>query len=417
MKRKKLNLESDFTQLLAKLDKDVKNVCLLAGSKGGWRQRIAWNPCDSYVLPPSEIPDDDSLHDFITYHGSKQHLIIGFINYNLGQLLHGINPKAEGSLELPSMAIFAFENYLENKGNEVFAFYEDVGFIDTINSLDKIKIASRNPLSLPDFKESWNRQSYHEAFEKVKRYIYDGVVYQLNLTHRLDAVYKGSSRDLFPVLASRDAGKMSAYIEGPGFDIISMSPERFIRTDGKLIETAPIKGTRRRGKNKSEDAKNYRELLDDEKEKAELNMITDLLRNDLGKVCAPGSVKLKKHREIEKMRGVMHTFSLIKGLLRDDISPLGALLSMFPGGSITGCPKKKAIEIIDDLEDTARDAYCGSIFAIDPKGNLDSSILIRTITRKDDRLALPVGGGIVYDSDEKKEYQESLDKAESLIRN
>jgi anthranilate/para-aminobenzoate synthase component I len=416
MKRKKLNFESDFTKLLSKLDEGVKNVCLLAGSKGGWRQRIAWDPCDSYVLPPSEIPNS-SLNDFITYHGSKQHLIVGFINYNLGQLLHGINPKARGSFELPSMVIFAFENYLEKKGNEVFAFYEDAGFIDSVNGLDKIKVASKNPLPMPNFKESWNRQSYHEAFEKVKGCIYDGLVYQLNLTHRLDAVYKGSSRDLFPVLASRDAGKMSAYVEGPGFDLISMSPERFIRTDDKLIETAPIKGTRRRGKNKSEDARNYRELINDDKEKAELNMITDLLRNDLGKVCAPGSVKLEKHREIEKMRGVMHTFSLIRGLLRDDISPLGALLSMFPGGSITGCPKKKAMEIIDELEDTARDAYCGSIFTLDRKSNLDSSILIRTITRKSDRLAFPVGGGIVYDSDERREYQESLDKADSLIRN
>ena len=347
----------------------------------------------------------------------REHLIVGFINYNLGHFLHGINPKLKDSLELPGMVIFAYDNYLEKIGDDNFALYEDAGFIEDVNELDKKKLPDKTSLPLLKFKQEWSRHVYHDAFKKIKSYIYDGVVYQLNLTHRLKAEYYGSSRELFPALAKRDSGKMSAYLEGTDFEIISMSPERFIRTDSSLIETAPIKGTRRRGKDKSEDVKNYRELLSDGKEKAELNMITDLLRNDLGKVCSPGSVTVEKERAVEKMKGVMHTFSLIKGFLRDDVSPIKALLSMFPGGSITGCPKKKAMEIIDELEEAARDAYCGSIFVIDKKGDLDSSILIRTVTRKGNWLTLPVGGGIVYDSEEQKEYQESLDKADSLIKN
>ncbi|HEX5456607.1 MAG TPA: anthranilate synthase component I family protein [Candidatus Saccharimonadales bacterium] len=416
MKKRKVSLRTGFVEFLSRLGPDAKNISLLAGSEDGWRQRIAWNPCDSYVLEPLETPEDN-FFDFISYHSSKRHLIVGFINYNLGHLLHGIKTKAKDSLELPNMTVCAYDNYLEKNGNEVFAFYQDARFIDHVKDLDKTEMRVNTSLHMPKFKVKWDRHEYHKAFEKVRSYIYNGVVYQLNLTHRLDAEFEGNSRDLFRALSERDAGKMSAYVEAPGFELISMSPERFIRTDKSLLETAPIKGTRRRGKNAAEDADNYRKLLSDEKEKAELNMITDLLRNDLGKVCTPGSVTVKKQREVEKMKGVMHTFSLVQGSLKKGVSPIEALLSMFPGGSITGCPKKKAIEIIDELEYTARDAYCGNIFVVDERGDVDSSILIRTVTRKGNRLTLPVGGGIVYDSDEQKEYQESLDKADALIRN
>lgn len=410
MKKREIGLEISFTELLSKLGHEAENVCLLLGSKDGWKQRMAWNPCDSYTLEATKKPDD-RLFDFISNHHSKGHLIVGFIDYNVGLILHGINPKSKDSLGLPGMVVFAYKNYLEKNGNEVHAFYEDEGFEGYVENLDRNSKELEPPSLLPVFKKNWDKPAYHKAFEKVKKYIYDGVVYQLNLTHRLDAEYEGSPRNLFGAMSENDAGKMSAYLEGAGFELISMSPERFIRTDGRFIETMPIKGTRRRGKNTSEDNKNYQDLLSDEKEKAELNMITDLLRNDLGKVCEPGSVKVKGRRKVEKMKGVMHTFSLIAGSLKKNISPMEAMLSMFPGGSITGCPKKKAMELIDELEDTARDAYCGNIFAIDSRGDLDSSILIRTVIKKGKRLSLPVGGGIVYDSIEQKEYQESLDKS------
>jgi para-aminobenzoate synthetase component 1 len=144
-------------------------------------------------------------------------------------------------------------------------------------------------------------------------------------------------------------------------------------------------------------------------------MITDLLRNDLAKVSRPGSVKIIEKRSIQKLTSVIHTYSKISAKLNENVSPIEALISMFPGGSVTGCPKKRAMEIIDELEPISRSAYCGSMVCISPDGNLDSSILIRTIIKKGSRLVLPVGGGIVFDSNQENEYQETLDKAASII--
>ena len=206
----------------------------------------------------------------------------------------------------------------------------------------------------------------------------------------------------------------AVYIEGDGFEILSASLERFIKIcDGKII-TQPVKGTRPRGRNKEEDKKFVKELLDSEKETAELNMITDLLRNDVGKISKIGTVKLEANRLIQKCPTVWHAYSKITGEVA--VEPVEALITMFPGGSITGCPKKRAIEIIDELEPYTRGIYTGAIGHIEKNGNLDFNIAIRTIIKKEDKLYLQVGGGIVIDSTEKAEFKETIDKAMSFMK-
>lgn len=414
MKRQKIGTAIDFKDLLLRLGKDAKNVCLMTGGEEGWTHRMAWNPCGTYAIAANK-GIEDSLFKFINKHQSERHLIVGFVKYDLGYSLHRLKPTREDTFGLPNVVLFAYDNYLEKSGDETFANYGNPGFHDHVSlALERTPDVKR--IAAPMFTLKQDREDYHKAFEKIRSYIYEGVIYQINLTQRLTAEYPGDPRVLFADLGARNSGRMIAYMEAGGFELLSLSPERFIRTKGRIIETAPIKGTRYRGKTSAEEKYNEKELLASAKEEAELNMITDLLRNDLGKVCSPGTVKIEKHREIDKLVSVMHTYSQISGRLAENVSPVVALLSMFPGGSVTGCPKRKAMELIDGLEESTRGAYCGSMFVIDGSGNLDSNILIRTVVKKDSTLELSGGGGIVYDSVEEEEYQECLDKLEPIIR-
>ena len=207
----------------------------------------------------------------------------------------------------------------------------------------------------------------------------------------------------------------AAYIEGDGFEILSASPERFVKIRGRAIETCPIKGTRARGRTREEDERLKQELLTNVKERAELDMITDLLRNDIGKVCSFGSVKVCDRRLLSSCQTVWHTYSRIRGQLRDTVEPVYALISMLPGGSVTGCPKKRSLEIIDELEPYTRSVYCGAIGYIEPNGDIDFNIAIRTIIKKGKKVYLSVGGGVVYDSDCEAEFRETLEKAKSFL--
>ncbi len=246
------------------------------------------------------------------------------------------------------------------------------------------------------------------------RHIVDGDVYELNLTQNLETDFTGSGSDLFYHLAKKNPAPMSAYLAGDDFEIISCSPERFLRLREKKLETFPIKGTISRGTDIASDTANERALLASEKEQAELNMVTDLLRNDLGIVSQLGSVRVEARRETMVLPSVIHTYSHISSQIRSDISSFEAFLAMFPGGSITGCPKKRAMEIIDEIELMPRKVYTGCIGYLSFCGNMDFSIAIRTLVREGSRLTLGVGGGIVADSAMNSEYEETLAKARAF---
>lgn len=401
------------TDLLQRLN-GVKCVSLLTGTEqDSWTSTIAWDPLETFSA--YECNRDDQLESFIEKNNSKGRLCIGYVSYDYGYCIQGVKKTKSNSQNLPYIFFCAYQEYVVQESDGWKVVYKNSEF------LDKFKlILDSNPQTNDRkdivFETTSTGGEYAKLFNKTKEYIKKGHIYQLNLAHNLEAASGQNARMIFSDLASNNMAKMMSYFEGPDFEIMSISPERFISTNGKHIETFPIKGTRARRNADDKNNKAIAELMTNQKELSELNMITDLLRNDLGKVCEAGSVRVEKERDIQILSNVIHTFSKIAGRLKDEISPTRALLSMFPGGSITGCPKKRAMEIIDELEPESRGIYCGCMVVIDPQKNLDSSILIRTIIKKGKKMILPVGGGIVFDSKLSHEYKETLDKATSLQR-
>ncbi len=267
-----------------------------------------------------------------------------------------------------------------------------------------------------EMRSNFSQKRYIEAIEKIKDYIVKGDVYQVNLSQRFEIDYRGCEFHLFKKLFELNPAPFFAYINAHNYKILSTSPERFLYQRGEYIETRPIKGTRPRGKTEKEDQLMKRELMDSKKDDAELSMIVDLLRNDIGKICRPGSVKVKEHKRIEKYENVYHLVSIITGRLKQGILAGDIIEATFPGGSITGCPKIRAMEIIDEIEPHTRGVYTGSIGYISFHHTLDLSIAIRTAVAYQNRLTLSVGGGIVFDSDPSLEYEETLHKGKSFIK-
>jgi para-aminobenzoate synthetase component I len=261
----------------------------------------------------------------------------------------------------------------------------------------------------------FTRNEYMHAVDAIRDYIVRGHVYQVNMSQRFEASFTGNAFALFTALFARNPAPFFAYINAGDHHIVSTSPERFIEVRGKCVETRPIKGTRPRGATPGEDLERRDHLLSSRKDDAELSMIVDLLRNDIGKVCRAGSVKVREHKRIEAYENVYHLVSVIDGVLDDDKDAVDLIRATFPGGSITGCPKIRSMEIIDELEPVRRHIYTGSIGYIGFHDAMDLSIAIRTAIIKDDRLVFSVGGGVVYDSDPADEYEETLHKGKTLM--
>src|SRR5207248_2756933 len=247
-------------------------------------------------------------------------------------------------------------------------------------------------------------------------YIHAGDCFQVNLAQRLLLPAPPSPVDVYRRLRERNAATFAGYFDLGDFVIASASPERFLRVERGMVETRPIKGTRPRGATPAQDKVRAEELLDSAKDRAENVMIVDLLRNDLGRVCRYGSVRVPALCRLESYRFVHHLVSEVRGQLREGLGPVDLLRAAFPGGSVTGAPKIRAMEIIAELEPTARGAYCGSFGYLGFDGSMDTSILIRTFTAGRGWLQFPVGGGIVADSVPEREYEETWDKAEGLLR-
>ena len=280
-----------------------------------------------------------------------------------------------------------------------------------------LKIAPQNPLpGFPGVTSNFDRAGYEEAVSKVVEYIRAGDCYQVNLSQRLLAPLREHPLDLYGRLRKLNPAPFAAYFDLGDFQILSASPERFLKVENGEVETRPIKGTRPRGRTPEEDAALIADLISNPKDRAENVMIVDLLRNDLGRVCEYGSVRVPTVCEIETFQYVHHLVSEVRGKLRPECGPLDLLRAAFPGGSVTGAPKVRAMEIIAELEPTARGPYCGSLGFIGFDGTMDTNILIRTFTAGGGWLQFPVGGGIVADSDPHREYEETLHKAAGLLR-
>jgi para-aminobenzoate synthetase component 1 len=269
---------------------------------------------------------------------------------------------------------------------------------------------------LEPLKSSFSCAAYLAAVRRAIDYVHAGDCFQVNLAQRLLYPAEEPAAALYLRLRQRNAAPFAVYFDLGEFQIASASPERFACvTDGEVV-TRPIKGTRPRGNTPAEDQARAAELRASAKDRAENIMIVDLLRNDLGRVCRYGSVKVASLCELESYRYVHHLVSEVRGRLRPGLGPIDFLRAAFPGGSVTGAPKIRAMEIIAELEQTARGPYCGCLGYIGFDGAMDSSILIRTFTQGRGWIQFPVGGGIVADSSPEREYEETWHKAEGLLR-
>jgi para-aminobenzoate synthetase component I len=264
-------------------------------------------------------------------------------------------------------------------------------------------------------RSNFTREEYVAAVSRVRDYIAAGDVFQVNLAQRFEADLAVHPYELYRRLRRINPAPFASYLNFPGVTVVSASPERFLRVQGDLVETRPVKGTRPRGRDPIEDRRLAEELVESAKDRAENVMIVDLERNDLGRVCRYGTVRVSELALLETFPTVFHLTSTISGRLRPDRSNIDLLKATFPGGSVTGAPKVRAMEIIDELEPTRRAVYTGALGYMSFDGHMDLSIVIRTILIKNGRAYFQVGGGITYDSDPEAEYVETMDKARAII--
>jgi len=357
---------------------------------------------------------------------------VGFFSYDLNSFIENV-PAAVDDISLPLIRLCFYDEVIcfdhlqncfylfaielpqdEKSGEEKITYLEDI-LNQAADIKDTIVSKTCDEFDLNDFQSSMTKDYYLDAIAKTKKYIYDGDVYQINFSQRFSADFNCEPYKLFLWQNKFNPSPYSAYIDAGSYQIVSASPELFININKGIITTCPIKGTRPRTYNKTVDEKNYKDLVENEKEKAELDMIIDLERNDLGRICDYGSIKVTKRRDIETFSTVFHAVSTIQGKLRKDIDFVDCLKAIFPGGSITGAPKISAMKIISQLEPTARGLYTGSIGWFDLKGNACLNIAIRTIIIKDNTAFAQTGGGIVADSDAQSEWNETLIKAKALL--
>lgn len=350
---------------------------------------------------------------------------IGYISYDTGRILEELPDTSNEDFNISDMRFIFYKNIiifdLENNKQYITSisnhgYNEELDYLEEKMSLATI-IKEQNFKSInKNFKSNFEKEDYKKAITKLKNYIVNGDVYIANMTQRFYTENEEDSFEIYKKLRTINKAPFSAYMNFEDFQVISSSPERFIEINKGKVVTRPIKGTRPRGKNEEEDIKNSLELINSEKDRAELLMVVDLERNDLSKVCKPHSVKVTELFKLEKYATVFHLVSTVEGRLKDNVSSVKCIKECFPGGSITGTPKIRAMEIIEELEGLKRNLYTGSIGYFDFRGNADFNIAIRTIIKKENRAYFGVGGGITYDSIEEDEYNETLDKARALMR-
>lgn len=355
---------------------------------------------------------------------------IGYFGYDLARRIERLPSRATAGERIPDMAIGIYDWAVVVDHLERRAWLVGQGR-DTETDIKWNALVSRLSNPAPErarvpfrvtsgVTSSHTRESYGRAFRRIQQYIRDGDCYQVNLAQRFQAQAQGDPWLAYQALRVINPAPYSAYLATPYAHILSSSPERFLRVhhfDGSgNVETKPIKGTRPRAGHPRLDAQLAEELRVSEKDRAENVMIVDLLRNDLSKNCELGSVRVPRLFEVESYATVHHLVSTVTGKLRAGRDAIDLLRGSFPGGSITGAPKLRAMEILDEVERYRRGVYCGAIGYIGYDGNMDTNIAIRTLTLSHGTARFWAGGGIIADSEAESEYQESFDKARALLR-
>lgn len=351
---------------------------------------------------------------------------MGYFAYDLGRRIERLPEIALRDIDLPDMAIGIYDwavvvdhhlrrAWLVGQGRDprTHAEWESLRALFSGNE----PLAAHGEFQvLSGVRSNMDRRRYAQAFERVKHYIREGDCYQVNLAQRFTAHVGGDPWLAYLRLRHANPAPYAAFMNLPGGAVLSSSPERFLKVEGDRVETKPIKGTRPRAVAGYEDLAVAEALINSEKDRAENLMIVDLLRNDLGKSCAVGSIAVPKLFALESFATVHHLVSTITGKLAEGRDALDLLRGCFPGGSITGAPKLRAMEIIEELEPHRRSVYCGAIGYLGFDGNMDTNIAIRTLVYHDRRMHFWAGGGIVWDSELDSEYQECFDKAAGMLK-
>ncbi|MCA0937064.1 aminodeoxychorismate synthase component I [Vibrio alginolyticus] len=341
---------------------------------------------------------------------------LGYFSYDLGRRVETMPELAEKDLQTADMAVGLYEwaFVVDHKLKKAVMVGQNIAQVwDWFNEQIERKDAEFSLTG--SWQSNMTQESYASRFDCVQNYLLSGDCYQINLAQRFNAPYTGSEWQAYLKLESANQAPFSAFIRMPESSILSISPERFLELKDRVIETKPIKGTRPRSLDAEQDEANAYDLQTAEKDQAENLMIVDLLRNDIGRVASPGSVHVPKLFDIESFPAVHHLVSTIRADLDKQYSPTDLLRACFPGGSITGAPKVRAMQIIEELEPHRRNAYCGSIGYISRHGRMDTSITIRTLVAEKGNLYAWAGGGVVADSECAAEYQETLDKLSKIL--
>jgi len=337
--------------------------------------------------------------------------IYGFISYDANRFLERIEGKQVDDIGFPDLLFFLPETTLifDNVERELYAV--------TFSGFPDLSLEPPNFGEFSSELKSFNmtKEYFVECVEKIKEYIAAGDTFQVNFSQRIDVCFKGNVLTLYDRLRKINPSPFSFFLDFGEIKAVSCSPERLIKRNGKSLETRPIAGTRKRGKNPEEDKKLEGELFLSEKERAEHIMLVDLERNDLGRVCRYGSVEVDELMVKEKYSHVIHIVSNVRGELREGLDSVDVIKAMFPGGTITGTPKVRTMEIIAELEPTRRSLYTGSVGYIGFNDTMDLNIAIRTLLFKEDLGFLQVGAGIVWDSIPEKEFKETLHKGRAIL--
>ncbi|WJD48782.1 aminodeoxychorismate synthase component 1 [Enterobacter sp. PGRG2] len=342
---------------------------------------------------------------------------LGLFGYDLGRRFETLPSQAEQDLPLPDLAVGLYDWALivdHHQQKVTLLSYGDIA--QRLAWLEAQRAEETQSFSLTSpWRSNITREQYGEKFRAVQAFLHSGDCYQVNLAQRFQAHYRGDEWQAFMQLNRANRAPFSAFLRLPQGAVLSLSPERFIQLANGTIQTRPIKGTLPRLSDAQADAHQAARLAQSPKDRAENLMIVDLMRNDLGRVAEPGSVRVPELFVVEPFPAVHHLVSTITARLPASRNACDVLRAAFPGGSITGAPKVRAMEIIDALEPHRRNAWCGSIGYISLCGNMDTSITIRTLSACNGQLYCSAGGGIVADSEEQAEYQETFDKVNRIL--
>ena len=442
---------------VAEAFRDLPGIALLESARPGRNARWTYLTADPVAVleSPAAGPDPFAVARRLVARLDRTRIVpadappflgglVGFLGYDLGAVLERLPAIALSDQDLPILRL-ALHDWVVAWDRRTGHAWLGGRALDAdgrrlARRLDDVhaRLMSRQrarPVADPDarwaagdpdtprhdliFRSGLDRSAYQDGVEQVREHIARGDIYQANLTRRLETPFDDDSWELYRRLRTGDPSLFSAYVDlGPGQltgrprALLSASPEPFLTVDGTgVVATDPIKGTRPRGRDRDEDRHLARELLASAKDRAENVMIVDVLRNDLGRVCRPGSVRVPRLCRLERTAAVQHLVSTITGVLADGRDAFDLLAASFPGGSITGAPKIRAMEILEHLEPVRRGPYTGSLGWIGADGAMQTSILIRTFVADGRRLTLHVGGGITWGSDPAAEWEETVVKA------